>query len=235
MKKIITLMLCIIVSLIIFGCGFGDDEFSNEDEVRFPTEYDAPQEEPNNFKFSEDYLPSEVNVKKVESLGYTLMPVDGEELLYKFHDNINGISEIYFVYRKPLELADSYSSITIILKLFNPFLKNHDDLLNTYYEYGINAADRLKSQDDEVLTSEISSNSINVKTHKSVAKSENGVVLADTWELDDGVFLETYDLFYIKIEGSAIVDGEYDILIDSIYSYLDTYIEDYSKIVYDGK
>jgi hypothetical protein len=214
----------------LVGCG-DEKEYPNEENQQEANEYTKPD----GFEFSEDYLPSEVHVKGAEALGYTLMPTDGDKLLYKFHDDAAGVSEIYFVYRKPIRDLEIFSSVTVSLKLLNPFSGNHEELRQKYYDDGLTEAERIKTQAESVLNTATNSNSIRVKVHQSVGIFVNNVMTGDTWEKDSGILVETYDLYVLSIKSDSITDDNMDALVDSIYTYLDTYIQDYGEIVFDEK
>ena len=224
MKKMLICLMVIFLCLTLVAC-------AENTEVE-----DKANSTADGFDFSADLLPSEVSLTQIESLGYVLMASDGEQLVYKAHDQEEGVSEIIFTYIKPHPSSDNADSfITVNLKLLNPFLKGHDELQDMIYTNSLDAVDRMINNYDAISKQDQSSGNIDFEAHKSFAKVMDGVTTAESWEVDGIIYTDINNLYIVKIEAEFIPEGEITTLMQAAQTFCTHYTQNYQQKVDDYK
>jgi len=217
MKKIVILIFCLIAMTFLVSCEDGKEE-----------------ETSGGFQFSENLLPSEVSIGSIESLGYTLMPSDGENLLYKYHNDSDGVSEMQFTYIKTNELG-SESFITVNVKLFNAFLKGHDDIIDSLDAYGVDKSKTFIDEGDGIIKNETATGYVDTRVLRNTAIVENGVTTGEVYEAVNGIYVHTTNLYTVKIESSFLPASEADTVVDSAKTYIYKWTGDYNEKVQNYK
>jgi hypothetical protein len=191
MKKLILLLLCVLVGVVTVGCA-------------------DPSPDTLVLSFSDKILPSEVKLEALENLGYELKPVDGDNTLYKNHNQLEGTTEIQFVYRKPMETG-GYSSISVMLQLLNPYLKVHDELIEQVYAENIIEMDAMIEESDAIVKQEV----------------EDGLI--DLIVEDASLYVRTESRYIVIIESSEVPDDEREEITKATLDYVNAYTSDYTN------
>jgi hypothetical protein len=219
MKKYFILMLCIFAMAFFVSCelNLGGDEGDDSQDNYF-NEQESSEENKEAFDFNESYLPGEVSIREIENLGYTLMPSDGDNLLYKYYNPSDGINEMQFTYIKTNELG-SESFITTNIKLLNSIDNEHEELIDKIYSNAAEKSEIIINEGTALNKKDSSLGYLDIRVLRLVAIVENGKTTDKNYEAVNGVYVYTSPDYLIKIESNFLPLADSDVVIDAAIDY----------------